>query len=94
MVLKWDDVFFEERAEEILDILMATDEEREAILDEWSQEMFELDQIVYRGNEKYILDGREGALSTLQRIAKRHVLKRIGVQDRSLELAQAQRKIT
>jgi len=86
----WLNVFFEENAQRIADMYELTPEERKAIFAEWSEEMFETDLVVYRNDDKTILEGRNSALTALQNICLKRVLERTGVRDRRSELALAQ----
>jgi hypothetical protein len=90
MPRRWLNVFFEENSQRIADMYELTSEEKEAAFAEWAEEMFETDLVVYRNGEKAILEGRNSALSTLQRLCLKRVLERTGVRDRSRELALAQ----
>lgn len=86
MTLEWKDIFFEEQADRIIQMFGIPEGDTDAIKEEWSEQMFEIDLVAYRNGEKYILDGRKSALSALQTICEQYVMKRAGVKDRSREL--------
>lgn len=88
MPLDWDDLFFEEQAERILDLFEFEEEEKDAIKTKWSGQVFEIDRPIYRGSERYIMDGRKEALSALQTICEEYVRDRSGVLDRRAERRQ------
>ncbi len=90
MPKRWLDIFFEENAQRVADMYELTPEERKAAFAEWAEEMFEIDLVIYRNGKKTILEGRNSALSTLQKLCLKRVLERTGVRDRSRELALAQ----
>ncbi len=88
--MRWLNVFFEENAQRIADMYELTPEERQVVFAEWSEDMFETDMVVYIDGDKNIFEGRNSALSALQKLCLRCVLERTGVADRSGELALAQ----
>jgi len=90
MPKRWLNVFFEENASAVADLYDITPEERRAVFEEWSEEAFEIDLVIYHNGEKQILEGRNSALSALQKLCLKQVLARTGVKDRSHELALAQ----
>ncbi len=87
MPLRWDDLFFQEQAELVLDMYGLSEEDANAVQERWSEQMFEIDQIGYRNGVKYILDGRKSALAALQKLCHQVVLEKAGIRDRSRELA-------
>lgn len=88
MPLAWDDLFFADQAELTFDLYEIPQEDRQAIREEWSREMFEIDMPVYKNGVKYILDGRKSALTALQKLCLKRVMELTGVRDRSREFAQ------
>lgn len=87
MPLDWNDLFFEEKAEQVMNMFELTPDERDRARDEWAEENFVIDKPVYRNGEKAVLDGRNSALSALQHICRRIIVERSGVVDRSRELS-------
>ena len=88
--MTWLNVFFEENAQRVADMYELTPEERQVVFEEWSEDMFETDMVVYLDGEKHILEGRNSALAALQKLCLKQVVSRTGVRDRSRELALAQ----
>ena len=93
MPLKSDDVFFVDDAEIVLSNLELTEEEKKEVMLEWSEEMFEIDLIVYLNGKKAILEGRNSALAALQTIGQRYVMAKSGVKDRRGDLLAARSKL-
>lgn len=83
MPLAWQDMFFEQQAEAVLNLFELTPAEQEDVQAEWSDEMFEIDKTVFHGNVKHIIDGRKSALLTLQTLCERRVTERSGIRRRS-----------
>ena len=89
MSLKSDDIFLVDEAEVILSNFELTEEEKTEAMREWSEDMFEIDLIVYRNGKKTILEGRNSALAALQTICQRYVMAKSGVKDRRGDLLAA-----
>jgi hypothetical protein len=90
MPKKWINLFFEENAQRVAEMYNLTPDEKKAVFEEWSEEMFEIDHVFYRNGEKITAEGRNTALTALQHICERTLLERTGVGDRRKELALAQ----
>ena len=85
MPLAWQDLLFEEQSEAVLDLFELSPAERDGIQTEWSEELFEVDKVVFQGDEKRILDGRNSALLTLQTLCEQYVTARGGIRDERAE---------
>jgi len=86
MPLDWKDMLFSEQAEAVLGLFELTPSEREEIQSEWSEELFEVDKVVFHGNARHILDGRNDALLALQTLCEKRVQERGEILDRRAEM--------
>jgi hypothetical protein len=92
MPLPWDDFFFEDQAELILDNFLLTEEEKVKARATWAKETFEYDKIVYLNGDRVILEGRDSALAALQTICTHLIMDRVDISDRRGDLLAATRK--
>ena len=86
-MLAWDDLFFEEQAERVLDMFGLTEKDKGLVRGTWAEQVFEIDRVVYRNGERFVTDGRKTALAELQSICMRLIIDRSGVLDTSRDFA-------